>query len=127
MRELRTSALHIIVCRLFKGHGIVRMIFRLFSFIIHKSVWHISITQLLSLYGFGFELADIIEIDNRLPAINNTGCRRLRISVIRGVDDSPFYRKILFNFNMIQLRGYYRRGLILIQLCRASYFSISWQ
>ncbi len=50
-----------------KGYGIETDFF-----IINKSVWHMSITQLLSLCGFGFELADIIIIDNRLPAINST-------------------------------------------------------
>ncbi len=65
-----------------------------------------TLKQLLSLYGFGFELADIIVIDNRITAIkNNTESRRLCMSVIRGVDDSPYHRKILFIFNMIQLRG----------------------
>jgi hypothetical protein len=51
-----------------------------------------SLTQLLSFYGLGFELANIIVIDNRLPAFNNTESRRLCMSVIRGVDDSPYHR-----------------------------------
>jgi hypothetical protein len=39
---------------------------------------------------FDFEFVEIFVFEKRLPAINNTGSRRLGISVIRGVADSPY-------------------------------------
>ncbi len=38
---------------------------------------------------FGFEFAEIFIFEKRLPAITDTGSRRLRVSVIRGVAKSP--------------------------------------
>ncbi len=38
---------------------------------------------------FGFEFAKIYIFEKRLPAITDTGSRRLRVSVMRGVGDSP--------------------------------------
>ncbi len=72
VRGLRTFAHH---CVSFVIRDMAVRPIRLFF--IHKSVWHMSLTQLLIFYGLGFELADIIVIDNRLPAINNTESRRL--------------------------------------------------
>ncbi len=40
---------------------------------------------------FGFEFTEIFIFEKRLPAITNTGSRRLRISVIRGVANSPHH------------------------------------
>jgi hypothetical protein len=39
---------------------------------------------------FGFKFAEIFVFEKRLPAIKDTGSRRLRVSVIRGVADSPY-------------------------------------
>ncbi len=39
---------------------------------------------------FGFELVEIFLFEKWLPAINDRGSRRLRVSVIRGVADSPY-------------------------------------
>ncbi len=49
---------------------------------------------------FGFEFAEIFVIENRLPAINDTGSRRLPLSPTRGVVDSPFqrYGELIFDF-----------------------------
>ncbi len=43
---------------------------------------------LLSRSDFGFEFAEIFVFEKRLPAITDTGSRRLRVSVIRGVADT---------------------------------------
>jgi hypothetical protein len=40
---------------------------------------------------FGFKFAEILVIEKRLPAITDTGSRRLRVSVIQGVANSPQY------------------------------------
>jgi hypothetical protein len=40
---------------------------------------------------FGFEFAELVVLEKRLPAITDTGSRRLPISLSRGVDDSPHY------------------------------------
>ncbi len=39
---------------------------------------------------FGFEFVEILVFKKRLPAINDAGSRRLRVSVILGVADSPY-------------------------------------
>ncbi len=39
---------------------------------------------------FGFEFVEIFVFEKQLPAINHTGSRRLCVSVIRGVADSPY-------------------------------------
>ncbi len=39
---------------------------------------------------FCFEFADIFVFEKQLPAINDTGSQQLRISVIRGVANSPY-------------------------------------
>ncbi len=39
---------------------------------------------------FGFEFAEIFTFEKRLPAITDTGSRRLSVSVIQGVADSPY-------------------------------------
>jgi hypothetical protein len=41
---------------------------------------------------FGFEFIEIFVFEKRLPAINNAGSRRLRVSVIRGVTNSAYQR-----------------------------------
>ncbi len=41
--------------------------------------------------NFGFEFAEIFVFEKRLPAITDTGSRRLSISVIRGVSDSSHH------------------------------------
>ncbi len=38
---------------------------------------------------FGFEFAEIFVFEKRLPSITDTGSRRLRVSVIWGVTNSP--------------------------------------
>ncbi len=40
---------------------------------------------------FGFEFAEIFVFEKRFPAITDTGSRRLRAPVIRGVADSPHH------------------------------------
>ncbi len=40
---------------------------------------------------FGFEFAEIFVLEKRLPNITDTGSRRLRVSVIRGVANSPHH------------------------------------
>jgi hypothetical protein len=47
--------------------------------------------HLLSLSDFGFDFAEIFVFEKRLPAINDKGSCRLRISVIRGVANSPHH------------------------------------
>jgi hypothetical protein len=47
---------------------------------------------LLGRSDFGLEFAEIFIFEKRLPAITNTGSRRLPVSVSRGVDDSPHHR-----------------------------------
>jgi hypothetical protein len=39
---------------------------------------------------FGIEFEEIFVFEKRLLAINDTGSRRLRVSVTRGVADSPY-------------------------------------
>ena len=41
---------------------------------------------------FGFEFAELVVLENRLPAITDTGSRRLPASLIRGVGDSQHHR-----------------------------------
>ncbi len=40
---------------------------------------------------FGFEFVEIFIFEKRLPAITDTGSRRLRVALSRGVDDSPHH------------------------------------
>jgi hypothetical protein len=41
--------------------------------------------------NLGFEFGEIFVFEKRLPAITNTGSRRLPISLSWGVDDSPHH------------------------------------
>jgi hypothetical protein len=45
----------------------------------------------LHYFAFGFEFAEIFVFEKRLPAITDMGSRRLRVSVIRGVANSPHH------------------------------------
>ncbi len=51
-----------------------------------------SLQILSSRSDFGFDFAMIFVIENRLPVINDTGSRRLHVSVIRGVAHFPHQR-----------------------------------
>ncbi len=42
-------------------------------------------------FDFGFKFAEIFVFEKRLPAISDTGSRRLCVSVIRGVANSPHH------------------------------------
>ncbi len=53
-----------------------------------------SLHNLSCLSELDFEFAEICLIENRLPAIYDTGSRRLRVSVIRGAGYCIFERKI---------------------------------
>jgi hypothetical protein len=46
---------------------------------------------LSSSFDFGFEFAEIFVFKKQLPAITDTGSRQLRVSVIRGVANSPHH------------------------------------
>ncbi len=41
---------------------------------------------------FGFEFAEIFEVEKQLPPISDMGSRRLRVSVLRGVGNNPHHR-----------------------------------
>jgi hypothetical protein len=63
---------------------------RVFLGFLQKSVPY-ELHYLLSRSDFGFEFVEIFVFKKRLPAITDTGSCRLRVSVIRGVADSPHH------------------------------------
>jgi hypothetical protein len=58
--------------------------------------------------NFGFEFAEIFVNETRLPAITDTGSRRLSVSLIHGVGDSPFS----FDFQYFKRLKHAFKGLI---------------